>query len=85
MNKLKIIREKNNLTKQELANAIGVTVRYIAFIEQGKRTPSLEIASKIAIILNSSIDNIFISNLCTKSTYEKEIGTEVKKIKRLNR
>ena len=48
MNKLKEIRVKNNLTQQELANKLGVTQRYIAFIENGDRTPSLENACKIA-------------------------------------
>ena len=49
MNKLKEIRVKNNLTQQELANKLGVTQRYIAFIENGDRTPSLENACKIAM------------------------------------
>lgn len=68
MNFLKEIREKNNLTKQQLANKIGVTERYIAFIEQGERTPSLEIAGKIANVLKSSVDHIFLSAKCTNST-----------------
>ena len=69
MNYLKKIRVENGLTKQQLANAIGVTERYIAFIEQGKRTPSLEMAGKIAKILNSSVDKIFLPSCCTESTH----------------
>ncbi len=68
MNKLKEIRVKNNLTQQELANKLGVTQRYIAFIENGDRTPSLENACKIAKILKSRVEEIFLPNKCTKST-----------------
>ncbi|WP_432719121.1 helix-turn-helix transcriptional regulator [Pectinatus frisingensis] len=68
MNYLKIVREKQCFTKRDLANAVGVTERYISFIEQGKRTPSLEIAGKIARVLDNSVDNIFLPVKCTKST-----------------
>lgn len=68
MNRLKNIREKNKLTKQQLAISVGVTERYIAFIEKGKRTPSLDIAGKIAKTLNSSVDYIFLPYKCTIST-----------------
>lgn len=71
MNNLKEIRSKNKLTQQELAMKIGVTQRYIAFIEKGDRTPSLENACKIAKILKTSVEQIFLTPNCTNSTYDK--------------
>lgn len=38
MNNLKEIRSKSKLTQQEVAIKLGVTQRYIAFIEKRDRT-----------------------------------------------
>lgn len=66
MNRLKEIREKRNMTQTELAYKVGVTQRHISFIEKGDRKPSLENAFKIAKILKSTVENIFLPKRCTK-------------------
>jgi len=65
MNNLREIRIKKKLTQQDLASKIGVTQRYIAFIEKGDRTPSLENACKMAVVLKTSVEEIFLSVKCT--------------------
>lgn len=65
MNNLKEIRIKQKLTQQDLASKIGVTQRYIAFIEKGDRTPSLENACKMAFVLKASVEEIFLPARCT--------------------
>lgn len=59
-NKLKEYREKKQLSQTELAYKTGVSQRYIAFLEAGQRTPSLKLASRIALVLNSKVDRIFL-------------------------
>lgn len=59
MNKLKEIRMKNNISQELLACKVGVTVRYIAFLESGDRKPSIDVAFKIAKVLKSTVDDIF--------------------------
>ena len=66
MNSLKEIRGKRNMTQTELAYKVGVTQRYISFLEKGDRKPSLENAFKIAKILKSTVENIFLPKRCTK-------------------
>lgn len=66
MNNLKKIREKEQVKRAELAANVDVSERYIFLLESGKRTPSLKLASKIAKKLHSSVDEIFLSNKCTK-------------------
>ena len=61
LNKLKEFRIKNGLSQSELAKEIGVTVRYIAFIEAGQRTPSLTIGIQIARFFNVHVEDIFFS------------------------
>ena len=48
---LKDIRAKKELTQQEVANAANVDVTMICKIELGERRPSVEVAKKIASVL----------------------------------
>lgn len=59
MNKLKEIRTKKKISQEMLAYNVGVTVRYITFLESGDRKPSIDVAFKIAKVLNSTVDDIF--------------------------
>lgn len=65
MNKLKEARIRNNLSQELLACKVGVTVRYIAFLEGGYRKPSIDLAFKIAKVLNSTVDDLFLPCECT--------------------
>ncbi len=51
--------EKDEMTQQELAKALGVTRQTIAAIEAGKYSPSLEVAFCLADIFETSLDEIF--------------------------
>ena len=59
MNRVREFREKMDLTQTELAAKAGVSQRYIAFVESGKRTPSLKCARLIASIVGASIEDVF--------------------------
>jgi len=60
MPRLKEIRERKGLTQQKLADLAGVHIRYIAFLESGDRTPSLKVAYKLADILETPVEDIFL-------------------------
>ena len=72
MNKLKQYRDKSGKTRNELAADIGISVRYVAFLESGDRTPSLDVADKIARYFNATIEDIFLPSKCTYSTPERD-------------
>lgn len=76
MNNLKTLRIKKNLSRNELASELGLTSRYIAFLEKNERIPSLSTAVKISSYFNTSIEEIFLESNCTKSTLEE--GEEIK-------
>lgn len=59
---LQYYRKKNNFTQLELAKKVGVTKDYISMIERGKKNPGIFLAKRIAMILNSTIDEIFFEN-----------------------
>ena len=60
-NRLKEIRKTRRLSQSELAKALGISRQAVNGFESGKYTPSLEMALKIAQILEVSIEEIFVS------------------------
>jgi putative transcriptional regulator len=52
-------REGAQLTQAELARRVGVTRQTLIAIEQGRYSPSLELAFQIARVFGVSIDDIF--------------------------
>ena len=51
--------ERDEMTQQALADAVGVTRQTIFAIEKGKYSPSLEVAFKISDVFEVSIEQIF--------------------------
>ena len=47
------------MTQAELANRIGVTRQTVIAIEQGRYSPSLEMAFQIARVFDVGLDNVF--------------------------
>lgn len=59
-NSIKTLRtEHGDLTQAQLADAIGVTRQTIIAIEQGKYSPSLEVAFQIANVFGVPLDAVF--------------------------
>lgn len=49
----------DEMTQAELAERIGVTRQTVIAIEQGRYSPSLEVAFKIARALGVALDDVF--------------------------
>ena len=58
--KIKELRARLNLTQDELAEKVGVTRQTMLYLEKGKYNPSLILAHKVADVLRSSIEEVFI-------------------------
>jgi putative transcriptional regulator len=52
----------NEMTQQELADKTGVTRQTIVAIENGKYSPTLELAFRIARVFNIPLDDVFSFN-----------------------
>lgn len=52
--------DRDEMTQQELAKMTGVTRQTIIAIENGKYSPSLELAFRIAHAFGTSLDEVFI-------------------------
>jgi putative transcriptional regulator len=51
--------EHNEMTQQELADAIGLTRQTVIAIEKNRYSPTLEAAFKIAGVFGVSLDEVF--------------------------
>lgn len=51
--------ERGDMTQAELARSIGVTRQTVIAIEQGRYSPSLEVAFQIARVLGRPLDEVF--------------------------
>jgi putative transcriptional regulator len=51
--------EHGEMTQGQLAERIGMTRQTVAAIEQGKYSPSLEAAFRIAHVFGATLDDVF--------------------------
>ena len=58
-NTIRPLREQAGLTQAELAKRIGVTRQTLIAIEQGKYSPTLELAFQISRTFGVGLDDVF--------------------------
>jgi putative transcriptional regulator len=58
---------QNEMTQQQLADKVGVTRQTIIAMEQGKYSPSLELAFRVALAFGVPLDEVF--------SYDPETGS----------
>ncbi|HDR3347512.1 TPA: helix-turn-helix transcriptional regulator [Bacillus cereus] len=59
MNKITMLRKEKGITQKKLSLEVGITRAYLSNLENGKHKPSLEVALRIAEILESTVEKIF--------------------------
>lgn len=58
-NKVKELRKVKGYRQKDLAIALGVSRQTIIAIENNKYNPTLELAMKLALYLQTSVENLF--------------------------
>lgn len=61
-NRLEELRTATGLSRQDLADRVGVHYQTIGYIERGEYSPSLVLALQIAAVLGASVEEIFWLN-----------------------
>lgn len=68
---LKTARKNNNLTREQLAEKLGITSRYLMSIENENNKPSYSVLFRLIRELGISADTIFFpENKCTNTEIE---------------
>ena len=58
-NRIAVLRAERQLSRQQLAEAVGVNYQTIGYIERGEYNPSLELAFRFAEVFRLPIEAIF--------------------------
>jgi putative transcriptional regulator len=58
-NRIAVLRAERQLSRQQLAEAVGVNYQTIGYIERGEYNPSLELAFRFAEVFGLPIEAIF--------------------------
>ncbi len=58
-NRIAVLRAERNLSRQDLAQAIGVNYQTIGYLERGNYNPSLELAFRIAEYFGLPLEAVF--------------------------
>ena len=58
-NRIEELRIEKGLSRQQLADAVGVHYQTVGYLERGEYNPSLSLALKISKELQTSVDEIF--------------------------
>jgi putative transcriptional regulator len=61
-NNIKQLRKELGLRQEDMAAKLGVSRQTIIAIENDKYNPTLELAMKLARLLNKSVEDIFTLN-----------------------
>lgn len=75
-NKLKTLRMKNQLSRKQVAELIGISVSMVGFYENNERLPSLPILVKLASLYKVSVDYLLDITMSNKETLSLEGLTE---------
>lgn len=58
-NRLAVLRTERGLSRQQLAEALGVNYQTIGYLERGEYNPSLELALRIAELFALPVEAVF--------------------------
>jgi Predicted transcriptional regulators len=77
-------RKDAHMTQDDLADKCGCTGKYVSNIETGKKTPSLDLLTKISSALEVTVDSLLIDSPLAFSKYYVDAVIE-KKISQLSK
>ena len=76
--RIKTLRKSKHLLQSELAEKVGIDVKYLSRLETGLSSPSLKTIEKLALSLNIDIKSLF--EIPTTESKETIINTLLKKL-----
>lgn len=69
---LKELRQNKELTQEQVASRLSITIEYLSMLENGNRNPSDKLKEKMAKLYNCNISDIFLAINSTKRLKIKE-------------
>ncbi len=76
-NRIAVLRAEHGISRQQLADAVGVNYQTIGYLERGDYNPSLELAFRLSEVFGVPIEAIF-SRQPLRPMSEELYGRQVK-------
>lgn len=64
--RIRRFRKSRNITQEELAEAVGISLSFLGHIERGTRKPSIETLIRIASALSTTTDELLKDSISSK-------------------
>jgi len=58
-NRIALLRAEQNVSRRELADALGVHYQTVGYLERGEYNPSLHLALRIAVFFDVPMETVF--------------------------
>ena len=58
--RIKIVRQRDGLTQDQLAEQVGLSPKYISGIERGVENPTMDILLRVAKVLRAELYDLFL-------------------------
>jgi putative transcriptional regulator len=58
-NRIALLRAEQNVSRRELADALGVHYQTVGYLERGEYNPSLHLALRIAAFFDIPVETVF--------------------------
>ena len=79
--RIKEVRKKKDLTQEELAELLNISVEFISQIERGLKLPSMQVFIKLVEALNVSADYLLRDSVSTGQLFgSNAIGRKIDKL-----
>lgn len=59
LNRIASLRKERNISRRELAAALGVHYQTVGYLERGEYSPSLAVALRLAVLFKVPVEAIF--------------------------
>ena len=79
--RIKEARKLQNLTQEQLAEKVNITLTYISEIERGLKTPSMQVFIKLVEVLDVSADYLLRDTVSARNLYgDKVLGRKLERL-----
>ena len=75
--RIKSLREELGLSREQFSNEVGITLSAVSMYENGQRIPRDEIKVKIARVLKTSIEALFLPSRFTNRESVTQANTNI--------
>ena len=81
-NRIAVLRAERDVSRQDLADAVGVNYQTIGFLERGEYGPSLKLAFQIADFFGLPIEAVFSTRPMKPLCQQVYVNSRPEKVKR---